>query len=102
VRSQASPSPNLARRTFRPEYVPRDLQRDRAQPVDIVAVVVHLRYERKICDDCFRQLDRDDAGDIIGVVPGAAVVEEPDIEDASGPVTLGMAANSNRSSGTRL
>src|SRR5258707_12745284 len=57
-----------------PPHVPprvgaeRRLQYARAQPVDVVAVGIGLRCERRVLSDDDRRLDRNDAGAVVSVM----------------------------------
>src|SRR6516164_3309873 len=54
----------------------------RAQPVDIVAVGIDLRHERRVFEQRNWRLDGYDAREVVSIVFRPAVVEKARIEDA--------------------
>src|SRR5258708_6521853 len=69
----------------------RRLQDVRAQPVNVVAVGIDLRRQRRVLGDGDRRLDGDDARDVVGVVLPATLEGDARVEDARRPGNAGNA-----------
>ena len=63
----------------------RCLQDMRAQPVNVVAVDIDLWRERRVFDKWDRRLDRDDPGEVVGVVSRTAIVHDVRVENTRRP-----------------